>query len=303
MKRQGCPAAPWTPTATFFSEKLPSPSAAAFLSFLGQCGCLTNSGERLLESHHLLETLTLRDEHVRGWARALVEQAWPAPGVQWSEIWQDYRQRYDFGKPVKPNRLQRWLVRYSRDATALGLLANLAHFPGLVEQLEPMASRATGPEAELLMDFVRAGHQPENLLAKAPERMLLLLPYLQLEPRRRLELSWLASGCAHPELSLVSRACNLSPVDLRAVESLPDEAREHLAEAAHRTLLCQGLEQLGASALRSVGDARSLSALAQRRTNSGQVRFGSRPGRDLLAAMCQQAELAIRARSAVHGRR
>lgn len=302
MKRQGRPAAPWTPTATFFSEKLPSPSGEAFLSFLNECGGLTSSGERLLESSHLLETLTLRDEHVRGWARAFVEQAWPAPCAQWPALWQGYRQSYDFCKPVKPNRLQRWLVRYSRDATALGLLANLPHFPGLADQLEPMASQATGPEAELLMDFVRAGRQPDNLLAEAPQRMLLLLPYLQLEARRRLELTWLASRHPSPDLTLVSRACNLSPVDLLAIESLPDEAREHLAAVAHQTLLSQRLEQLGASALRSVGDARSLAALAQRQTHSGLVRFGSRPGRDLLAAMCHQAEAAIKARLAAPGR-
>ncbi|MCA9792636.1 MAG: hypothetical protein KC910_12605 [Candidatus Eremiobacteraeota bacterium] len=296
MKRQGRPAAPWTPTTTFFSEKLPSPSAETFLAFLAECGCLTNSGERLLSAQRA-ESLRLRDEHIRTWARALVEQAWPARQDDWPALWQTYRQSYDFCKPVKPNRLQRWLVRYSRDATALGLLANLDHFPGLADEIETMAGPASGPEAELLMDFVRARRQPQELLEQAPDRLLLLLAYLGLGPEQRLELAWLAARGRTPEPALVSRACNLTPVPLMAVNSLTQEARESLAETAHRALQEPTDHHLGACALRTVGDARSLPALRAGQRNQGQIRFGSRPGRDLFATVCRQAESAILARA------
>ena len=122
--------------------------------FLAQHGLLTDGGVKSLDNglrgRNDVRSLGLQD--VRSWAHGLVVELWLAEPQEWMTLFEDYRRRFDKGKPRRPNALQRLYLEWSPDYSWPGLLDACRVHGFLWERLDEALARLHDdhPERPLL---------------------------------------------------------------------------------------------------------------------------------------------------------
>ena len=252
MSRRKLPAPPLVLQPVFVRVRQGSPRAGLLLElarFLKLRGMLTDGGalnlERGLQGRG--GTLSLTTQDVRSWAHGLVVELWEAPPGEWPEVQQDYGERFDRGKPRRPNRLQRLFQEWSSDFGPLGLLRACRTHPRLWETIELVleSPAVSGTEAELLkaVDSLHRRGDWEGFQAsyrakpKLRRQLLLALPLVD-APDLPERLAWLSQELKHsPELgSEILQACRPhDPVELSLPDALAQAClqllREHPGQA------------------------------------------------------------------------
>lgn len=252
MSRRKLPAPPLVLQPVFVRVRQGSLQAGLLLElarFLKLRGMLTDGGalnlERGLQGRGGRLSLTTQD--VRSWAHGLVVELWGAPPAEWPKMHQTYGERFDRGKPRRPNRLQRLFQEWSCDFGPLGLLRACRTHPRLWQTIELVlqSPAVSGTEAELLQAagslHLRRDWQGFQASFRAhPElrrQLLLALPLVD-APDLPERLDWLSQQLKHsPELSSeILQACRPhDPVELKLPDALAQAClqllREHPGQA------------------------------------------------------------------------
>lgn len=296
MSRQRRPAPPLVLHPVLVRLSAARPEAARLqrlADLLGQRGLLTDGGQlsrdRGLRGRGGMMSLQAQD--VRAVAHALVLELWQeAEEGRWSELADDYFQRYDRGKRRRPHRLQRLYLEWSADLGWRGLLQACRRHPRLYGELRQalLCLDAELPERRWLEVALRVLQgEPWSLWRElheqlgSPAEWLDMLVYLP-SPTLRERLWWLDQEA--PRRAWPTEAVLLS---CRALESGPLEMPAGLVERC-LTLLEQAehLEPSWLAVLRPYRWPRKalerLWSACERHPELARIRYGARPGRSWL---------------------